>query len=222
MKNRSNRQQRKETEPEEVETEGEKVKNRQKQAKADTLDLFALLDFLDDDDDDDDYEPPVRRRRKGKAVPLLLDDEDEKNKDNGDDNNEEEDENYEVEEGNNDDEEDDEEIMLQAGKAEQRKQKRPTAVTKSKDTDMDMVVEERRTLDQHCANVDQAMEFRKYICDVMKTFEEHVRKGKQVKKYLLEMIEDVREACMNMQYPGMDFSLEEIVPTISDPSFKAW
>ena len=56
----------------------------------------------------------------------------------------------------------------------------------------------------------------------MKTFEEHIRAGKQVKKYLLEMIQDVTEACMNMQYPGMDFNPEEIVPTISDPSFKAW
>ena len=36
------------------------------------------------------------------------------------------------------------------------------------------------------------------------------------------MIQDVREACMNMRYPGMDFNPEEIVPTISDPSFKAW
>ena len=36
------------------------------------------------------------------------------------------------------------------------------------------------------------------------------------------MIDDVREACMNMQYPGMNFDPEEIVDTISDPSFKAW
>ena len=85
-----------------------------------------------------------------------------------------------------------------------------------------MVVEERRTVGQCCANVDQATEFCKYIRDVMKTFEEHIRKGKQVKKYLLEMIQDVREVCMNMWYPGMDFNPEEIVPTISDPSFKAW
>ena len=55
----------------------------------------------------------------------------------------------------------------------------------------------------------------------MKQFKEHIRKGKQVKKYLLKMIQDVREACMNMQYPGMDLDPEEIVPTISDPSFKA-
>ena len=61
-----------------------------------------------------------------------------------------------------------------------------------------MVIEERRTLGQHCANVDRVTEFRKYIHDMMKTFKEHVRKGKQVKKYLLKMIEDVREACMNM------------------------
>ena len=56
----------------------------------------------------------------------------------------------------------------------------------------------------------------------MKTFEENVKKGKQVKKYLIEMIQDVREVCMNMRYPGMDFNPEEIVPTISDLSFKAW
>ena len=56
----------------------------------------------------------------------------------------------------------------------------------------------------------------------MKTFEEHVKKGKQVKKYLTEMIQDVREACMNMWYPGIDFDPEEKVPTISDLSFKVW
>ena len=87
---------------------------------------------------------------------------------------------------------------------------------------MDVAIEDRRAVGQCCANVDQAREFHKYIRDLMTTFEEHVRQGKQVKKYLLEMIGDVREACMNMRYPGMDFSLEEIVPTFSDPSFKAW
>ena len=75
---------------------------------------------------------------------------------------------------------------------------------------------------QCCANVDKATEFHKYIRDVMKTFEEHVKKGKQVKKYLLEMIEDVREVCANMRYLGMDFDPEEIVPMFSDPSFKVW
>ena len=99
--------------------------------------------------------------------------------------------------------------MLQTGKVEQRKQKRQTKVAD--------VVEERRTVGQHCTNVDQATEFRKYIRDLMRTFEEHVRAGKQVKKYLLKMIQDVREACMNMRYSGMDFNPEEIVPTISDP-----
>ena len=107
---------------------------------------------------------------------------------------------------------------MQAGKAEQRKRKRLTAVAKSKDTDV--VVEERRTVGQCCANVDQATKFCKYIRDVMKTFEKHVRKGKHVKKYLLKMIHNVRETCMNMRYPGMDFDPEEIVLVISDPSFK--
>ena len=27
---------------------------------------------------------------------------------------------------------------------------------------------------------------------------------------------------MNMRYPGMDFDPEEVVQTISDPSFKVW
>ena len=164
------------------------------------MDLFTLPDFLDDDDDDDNYEPPVRRRKRGKAVPLLLDDEDEEaedkgddddeeeNEDNGDDDNNEEDEDYKIDnKGGNDDkeqdddEEEDEEITLQTGKVEQRKWKRPT-------TAADLVVEERRTIGQHCANVSQATEFRKYIHDMMKTFEEQIRKGKQVKKYLLDMI----------------------------------
>ena len=141
-----------------------------------------------------------------------------------DDDDEEEDEDYVVDKfddddrqddvDENDEEEDDEEITLQTGKAEQRKWKRQTKVAD--------VVEERRTVGQRCANVDQATEFCKYIRDLMKTFEEHVRAGKRVKKYLLETIQDVREACMNMRYPGMDFNPEEIVPTISVPSFKAW
>ena len=251
-KNRSNRQQEKETEQEEHEIEDDKAKNRRKhmkgkveesdegdrgarkgsdkasnrkQASADTMDLFALPDFLDDDEEDPDFEPPVRKKGKRKAVPLIEDDEEDDDNEEqeedrvDDDNDEEEDEDYVVDEGDDDDgqdddEEDDGEIMLQAGKAEQRKRKRQTKVAD--------VVEERRTVGQHCANVDQATEFRKYICDLMKTFEEHVRAGKQVKKYLLEMIQDVREACMNMRYPGMDFNPEEIMPTISDPSFKAW
>ena len=82
--------------------------------------------------------------------------------------------------------------------------------------------EENHGSGQCCANVDQATEFQKYIRDLMKTFEEHVKKGKQVKKYLTEMIQDVREACMNMWYPGIDFDPEEKVPTISDLSFKVW
>ena len=141
-----------------------------------------------------------------------------------DDDEEEEDEDYVVDEGDDDagqdddeeedDEEDDKEITLQTGKVEQRKRKRQTKVAD--------VVEERRTVGQRCANVNQATEFCKYIHDLMKTFEEHVRAGKQVKKYLLKMIQDVREACMNMWHPGMDFNPEEIVPTISDLSFKAW
>ena len=65
-------------------------------------------------------------------------------------------------------------------------------------------------------------EFRKYIKGIIKAFEEQVKKGKQVKKYLVDMIDDVREACMNMRYPGMNFDPEEIVSTISDLSFKAW
>ena len=87
-KNHSNHQR----ELEEDETEGKKAKNRQKQAKADTLDLFTLPDFLDDDDDD--YEPPVGRRKRGKAVPLLLDNEDEEDEDNGDNDNDKEDKDY--------------------------------------------------------------------------------------------------------------------------------
>ena len=114
-----------------------------------------------------------------------------------------------------DDEEDDEEIMLQKGRAEQRKKK---SFTMSADVE---IREERRT-GQRCANIEQASEFRKYIRDLVKEFETHVAKGKQVKKYLVDLIEDVREACFNMKYPGMDFEAEEIVTTFSDPSFKAW
>ena len=179
-----------------------------KQASADTMDLFALLDFLDDDEEDDDYEPPVTQRRTGKVIPLFEDDDDD------DDENEE----GENDDGDDDDnEEEDEEITLQAGKAEQRKHSKPVAVAKSKHVSEDVITEERRMAGQCCANVSQATEFCKYICDVMKTFEEHVKKGKQVKKYLLEMIEDVREACANIRYLGMDFDPEEIVPTFLIP-----
>ena len=71
-------------------------------------------------------------------------------------------------------------------------------------------------------NIEQASEFRKYIRDPVKEFEIHVAKGKQVKKYLVDLIEDIQEACINMKYPGMDFDAEEIVTTFPDPSFKAW
>ena len=187
------------------------------------LDLFELPDF-DDDDKDEDYEPPMRKRRRGKAVPIIEDDEDddeEIDEDNGNEDNEEADKDYEAEEGDDDDEEgeddeeDDEEITLQKGRAEQRKKK---SFTMSADVE---VREERRT-GQRCANIEQASEFRKYIRDLVKEFETHVAKGKQVKKYLVDLIEDVREACFNMKYPGMDFKAKEIVTTFSDPSFKAW
>ena len=142
-----------------------------------TLDLFELPDF-DDDDEDEEYEPPVRKRRKGKAVPVIEDDE-EIDEDNGNGDDEEADEDYEAEEGDDDDEEDeddeedDEEITLQKGRAEQRKKK---SVTKSADVE---VMEERRT-GQRCANIEEALEYRKYIRDLVKEFETHVAKGKQV------------------------------------------
>ena len=232
-KNRTNRQRKKGTGSKEPENKGKKAKNRDKQStvRQETLDLFVLPDFDDDedkeDDEDDDYMPPARKRRKGKPVPVIKDDdedneEDEEENGNGDD--EEEDEDYEEEEEEGDDEdddedneEDDEEITLQTGKADQRKQKK--LVTKS--ADVEVIMEERRT-GQKCANIEQASEFRKYIRDLMKEFERHVMKGKQVKKYLVDLIEDVKEACINMKYPGMDFEAEDIVPTFSDPSFKAW
>ena len=196
------------------------------------MDLIELPDF-DDNDEDEEYEPLARKRRKGKAVPVIEEDEDEdeeidedngneeidEDNSNGDD--EEVDEDYEAEESDDDDEEDeddeedDEEIKLQKGRAEQWKKK---SVMKSADVE---VMEERRT-GQRCANIEQALEFRKYIRDLVKEFETHVVKGKQVKKYLVDLIEDVREACFNMKYPGMDFDAEEIVTTFSDPSFKAW
>ena len=186
------------------------------------MDLFELPDF-DDDDEDEDYKPPARKRRRGKAVPVIEDDEDddeEIDEDNDNEDDEEADKDYEAEEGDDDeegedDEEDDEEIMLQKGRAEQRKEK---SFTMSADVE---IREERRT-GQRCANIEQALEFRKYIRDLVKEFENHVVKGKQVKKYLVDLIEDVREACFNMKYPGMDFEAEEIVTTFSDPSFKAW
>ena len=188
-KNHSNCRQEKETEQEEHEIEDDKVKNRRKrtkgkaeegdegghgarkgsdkvsnrkQASADMMDLFTLPDVLDDDEEDPDFEPPVRKRGKGKAVPLIEDDkEDDDNEEDRVDDDKEEDEDYVVDEGNdddeqddddkNDEEEDDEEITLQTGKAMQRKWKRQTKVAD--------VVEERRTIGQHCANVDQATEF---------------------------------------------------------------
>ena len=179
--------------------------NNRKEPSADMLDLFTLPDFLDNDDDNnDDYEPPVRKRRKRKAVPLIEDDDDDEkeegdgDEDDGEDKDyEEDDEEGEDDEENEDKEDDNKEITLQAGKADERKRKKPVA--KGKSTDTDIVIEERpKAVGQRCANVDQATEFRKYIRDAMKTFEGHVKKGQQVKKYLLEMIEDVWEACMNI------------------------
>ena len=75
---------------------------------------------------------------------------------------------------------------------------------------------------QKCANIEQASDFRKYIRDLVKEFKTRVAKGKQVKKHLVDLIDDIREACVNMKYPGMDFDAEEIATTFSDPSFKAW
>ena len=74
--------------------------------------------------------------------------------------------------------------------------------------DQDVIIEEKPCRQgYHCANVEEASEFRKYIKSLMKVFAEHVRKGKQFKKHLVEMIEDVREACQNMYYLGMNLPL---------------
>ena len=136
------------------------------------MDLFELPDF-DDDDEDEDYEPPARKRRRGKSVPVIEDDEDddeEIDKDNGNEDDEEADEDYEAEEGDDgdeegeDDEEDDEEITLQKGRAEQRKKKSFTMRA-------DVEVREERRTGQRCANIAQASEFRKYIRDLVKEFE---------------------------------------------------
>ena len=183
-----------------------------------------LPDFdEDEDEEDDDYVPPARKRRKGELVPVIEDDdedneEDEEENGNGDDKDyEEEEEEGDDEDDDEDDEEDDEEITLQTGKADQRKQKKLVA----KSADVEVIMEERRT-GQRCTNIKKASEFRKYIRDLMKEFEKHVMRGKQVKKYLVDLIEDVKEVCINMKYPGMDFKAEDIVLTFSDPSFKAW
>ena len=91
----------------------------------------------------------------------------------------------------------------------------------AKSADVEVIMEERRT-GQKCANIKQALEFQKYIRDLIKEFEKHAMKGKQVKKYLVDLIEDMKEACINIKYPGMDFKAKDIMPTFSDPSFKAW
>ena len=203
----------------------DKVSNR-KQPSAETLDLFALPDF-EDNDDDADYETPTRKRGSKRAVPLIKEDEDKNNNNKEGEDDDDEDEHFQADGGKGDDdqeeeeeeEEDDEEITLQKGKVDERRKKK----MKGRSGGADMIMEERpKGGGQCCANVDQATEFRKYIWDVMKIFEGHVKKGKQVKKYLLEMIEDICEECMNMRYPGMDSNPEEIVQTIADPSFKAW
>ena len=123
-KNRSSRQQK----ATEGETEDEKAKNCQKQ-REDTLDLFALPDFLDDDEEDDDFEPPVQRRTRRKAVPLPADDNDEEEEDNKDDDDDmDKDEDYDEEDNGDDDDDDededdddDEEITIQVGKVDERK-----------------------------------------------------------------------------------------------------
>ena len=203
--------------------ESDKASNRKKPS-AETEDLFRLPDFDDDDnEEDEDYQPPPRVQGKKKA--MIEDDEDEGNDINGDDDDDDEDEDYEEEDDDDDndgkeDDDDNEEITLQKEKADERRKK---SVRRSKDTDADVTIAEMlRGTGQWCANMGQATEFRNYIKSVMKTFKEHVRKGKQIKKYLVEMIQDVHEACMNMRYPGMNFDPEEIVSTFLDLSCKAW
>ena len=154
---------------------------------------------------------------------MIEDEEEEEddNGENGDDEDGDDDKDYEEEEGddNGDSEKDDnEEITLQQEKAEQQRKK-----SVGKRTESDAIIAEMpKGTGQHCANVGQATEFRNYIKSVMKNFEVRVKKGKQVKKYLSEMIDDVTEACMNMWYPGMNFNPEEIVNTFLDPACKVW
>ena len=162
-------------------------------------DIYRLPDF-DDDNDDEDYQPHLRKQERKRAI--ILDDDDDDNKEhdeednsgNGDDNNdddydddEENDEDEDDEEDDNDEDED-EKITLQQGKA--REQKRKTAMARAKAvTDQVLIMEEMPHRQGYCcANVEKASEFRKYIKNVVKIFAVHVKRGKQIKKYLLEMI----------------------------------
>ena len=202
--------------------ESDKVSNRKKPS-VETDDLFRLPDFDDNNDEENkDYQPPPRVQGRKKAV--IEDDEDEGNDDNsnngGDDGDNDEDEDYEEEEDDGNDEEedddDDNEITLQTSVARKPKTR---VVEEMEDDDLPM---EQRTKGYRCSNVKEVTEFWKYIKGLMKNFQGHIRKGKQVKKYLMELINDMHEACQNMNYPGMTFDAEEIITAFLDPSFKAW
>ena len=155
---------------------------------AESADLFKLPDFdFDDDEEDEDYEPKVQGRKK--AVIEDEEEEEDDNSENGEDDDvdDDDDEDYEEEEDdyNGDDEEDDDEkITLQQEKVEQRRKK-----SVSKRTESDVIIAEiPKGTGQQCANMGQATEFRNYIKSVMKNFEERIKKGKQVKKYLIIII----------------------------------
>ena len=69
--------------------------------------------------------------------------------------------------GSKEEQEDDEEITLQTGKAKDDKRKKVVVKTKSTSKDQDVIIEEMSARQgDRCANVEEAMEFRKYIRDV--------------------------------------------------------
>ena len=74
-----------------------------------------------------------------------------------------------------------------------------------------------------CINPVEAARFRKAMCDEALELEKAVRKGVNVSEAYETLITHVIEACRDMNYEiPADIDASDILPTIEDPTCKAW
>ena len=77
--------------------------------------------------------------------------------------------------------------------------------------------------DDACINPKEAARFRKAMRDEAQELENAVRKGVNVKEAYETLIRHVIEACKDMNYEiPTDIEAKDILPTIEDPTCRAW
>ena len=191
---------------------GKFVKKKRKQAVRDYDKDDIEMEEIDDEDKDVDYDP-------------------DKEVDQGDDNDDEQ--LAEVEE------DDDFEIPPLRSKKSKPSDKSTSKKKKQKQSDealtdlADFVadtfkkptrqIKHKGSKQDACINPAEAARFRKAMRDEVLELEKAVRKGTNIAETYQTMITHIIQACKDMNYDiPVDIEVEDIFPTIEDPTCKAW